>query len=254
MKEIKLRTPCKCHNGHAGFLHYSVRFGEVKFDKTDKNRGWKRTCDCPTGGLGEGYEVCGEDELWTGLTDKHGVPVFEGDIVRTTTGQIRVIVFRDGAFHSQVPGWEPGKDMPTHPVYFWMIGLGGIGRNHCLPEVIGNVHEKDEISKEHSNPCNGCKHEGSWDCVSRTGTNIKEECFESPSNLHLPKLTCQRDFVMEDGTCVVAFRAGREYEWRWATREEAVELGMDAGPLYVFVSELGAEHFMSYGDVEAAFA
>lgn len=66
----------------------------------------------------------------------------------------------------------------------------------------------------------------------------------------MPKLKCQKDFAMSDGT-LLAFRAGRDYEWRWATQEEETELGM--GTAYVFVSELG-EHFMGYGDVERAFA
>jgi len=156
MKEIKIRTPCECQNGHKAYLYYSVRFGEVRYK--DKNRGWKRTCNCPTGEIGEGYSACGEDELYTGLADKHGNPVFEGDIVRTTAGRIRVIVFRDGAFHSQVPGWEPGKDMPTHPVCFWTVGMSGAGSGAgtgdrssgdaggVLPvEVVGNVHENPEM-------------------------------------------------------------------------------------------------------------
>jgi len=36
--------------------------------------------------------------------------------------------------------------------------------------------------KEHPNPCNGCKHGGSWDCVSRTGTILKEECYVALTN------------------------------------------------------------------------
>ena len=65
------------------------------------------------------------------------------------------------------------------------------------------------------------------------------------------RLKCQRDFRMVDGT--LAFRSGHEYEWRWATQEEEAELG-EMGPIYAFTSELGEEHFMSYSDVEAAFA
>ena len=79
-------------------------------------------------------------------------------------------------------------------------------------------------------------------CSDAAGRGVKGDT--------MPKLTCKKDFVMEDGT--LAFRAGHAYEWRWPAREEEAELCMGR-PVYVFTSELGEQRFMSYGDVEAAF-
>lgn len=61
------------------------------------------------------------------------------------------------------------------------------------------------------------------------------------------KMVCQRDFVLDCGT--VAFVAGREYEWRWATGEEYSETGCS----YMFSNEQGFGHLMSDRDVEEAF-
>lgn len=63
----------------------------------------------------------------------------------------------------------------------------------------------------------------------------------------MPKMTCKRDYIMENGA--LAFLAGHEYEMRWATPEEEKEQEC----MYVFSSEIADNHFMSYSSVEEAF-
>lgn len=87
------------------------------------------------GYMSGGYPVM----QWTGLRDAQGRDIYEGDIVETRTGQIRVIVWRKGAFHSQEIGWKENAGMATHPVYFWAL------TPDLAPRVIGNVHQNHEL-------------------------------------------------------------------------------------------------------------
>ena len=133
-RELKFRTPCKCHSGkHHAWILYGLTSGEII------NARIFRSDDCSSSECGYGTKQFAPDEQWTGLKDRDGVDIYEGDIVTTVTGLIRVIVFRDGAFHSQVPNWQDGKDMPNHPVYFWSLNAD------LSPKVIGNVHQNPEL-------------------------------------------------------------------------------------------------------------
>lgn len=76
---------------------------------------------------------------WTGLKDRNGVNIYECDIVETRSGGMRIIVWRNGAFHSQEIGWKENSGMATHPVFFW-----GLTPDLC-PTVIGNIHQNPEL-------------------------------------------------------------------------------------------------------------
>lgn len=88
---------------------------------------------------------------YTGLTDKNGKKIFEGDIFRMEDDMIAVIIFNDGCFRLQVYGLsgtftESGYDEDG----------GGYGVIECEPidwyhihdmQVIGNIHDNPELLK-----------------------------------------------------------------------------------------------------------
>lgn len=75
---------------------------------------------------------------YTGLNDKNGKRIFEGDIVmkRTYHGKKPMkVVFSFGCFHC---GFGGGSSTPSHP---YTLDDGQI-------EVIGNIHDNPELLKE----------------------------------------------------------------------------------------------------------
>ncbi len=73
---LKFRTPTRCQNGHFRWYFYEVSFGHCKsFLWADK------PCDCPTHEFGEGFGPCGPDQQFTGVVDRDGRQIFEGDIL-----------------------------------------------------------------------------------------------------------------------------------------------------------------------------
>lgn len=82
-------------------------------------------------------ETLGE---FTGLNDKNGKELFEGDICRFGSGMIRSIDFKNGGF-----GYLPDLD--------WRDDFVGFaGHNHFTEvlekiEVIGNIYENPELIK-----------------------------------------------------------------------------------------------------------
>lgn len=78
---------------------------------------------------------------FTGLKDKNGMKIWEGDIIETGYGGARVIVWEDGCFHARHPNYEPGKDMPSFPVHFYGVNPD------LLPIVLGNIYENPELMK-----------------------------------------------------------------------------------------------------------
>ena len=80
----------------------------------------------------------------TGLTDKNGKEIFEGDIVKTKSnsdnyldGKVCTIAFRNGRF--ELPEIDiNGEDL-------WVFTDKEYNRNHHSVEVIGNIHENPEL-------------------------------------------------------------------------------------------------------------
>ena len=66
---------------------------------------------------------------YTGLKDKNGKMIFEGDICLFPSGRKKEIIFRNGAF-----GYETNDEH----IHLWFDGV----------EIIGNIHENPELLEE----------------------------------------------------------------------------------------------------------
>jgi uncharacterized phage protein (TIGR01671 family) len=64
---------------------------------------------------------------FTGLTDKNGKEIYEGDLIKDQNGDIREIVFEDGGFWCKYPDGQ--QFMPTEETR----------------EIIGNIWENPEL-------------------------------------------------------------------------------------------------------------
>lgn len=85
-------------------------------------------------GIEVDYKTLGQ---YTGLDDKNGMPIFEGDIVikRTYQGKkLFPVTFTDGMFHC---GWGGGSSTATH----------GYTLADKQIEVVGNIYDNPELVK-----------------------------------------------------------------------------------------------------------
>lgn len=129
MRDIKFRAWSKSDNKY----YYRVLVGNT--DNTDDQYVCSSVYD------GDKWvhfdEYCGVIEQYTGLKDKNGTEIYEGDVVKVEgDGEIyRVKWIRSGF------GLEPRYNSPRYPV------LGNVELRRKI-EVIGNIHENPGLLEE----------------------------------------------------------------------------------------------------------
>ena len=133
MREILFRG--KTDNGEWVYGHYVYQYGAHMIylpDGTDREYGFDYHHIIP--------ETVGQ---FTGLTDKNGKKIFEGDIISTDIKRPYLVVeFRDGCFMFNCN--DGGED-------YYDIMLPICKEAHTeyeYGEVIGNIHDNPELLKE----------------------------------------------------------------------------------------------------------
>lgn len=94
---------------------------------------------------------------FTGLTDKNGKKVFEGDIFHLEDEIVGVIIFKDGCFRIETYGLR-GAFME----YGFDECAGGWGLIDCEPIDWSNIYDMEIIGNIHDNPklMEGCAVDG----------------------------------------------------------------------------------------------
>lgn len=86
---------------------------------------------------------------FTGLTDKNGKRIFEGDIFRLEDDIIGIVIFKDGSYRLELHGY-----CGTFTESGWDERGGGYGIIECEAidwycvgdmEIIGNIHDNGEL-------------------------------------------------------------------------------------------------------------
>lgn len=100
--------------------------------------------------IGMGYSERPEDDIelmqFTGLTDKNGVEIYEGDlfgVVNKGTEMLGEIYFEEGCFKMKYGYRNPKKDQRKD--YFLSSVIENSGAK--IIEIIGNIYENKELLK-----------------------------------------------------------------------------------------------------------
>lgn len=100
------------------------------------------------GGGGKTEDDCSDQYIlmqYTGLKDKNGKEIYEGDIISTDLDRpFNIVVFRNGAFMFQCH--DNGKDY-----YDYMFSVDEESDRWEYGEVIGNIYDTPELLKGEEN-------------------------------------------------------------------------------------------------------
>lgn len=124
MRQIKFRRYNRIDNKMESIksMHFNMNTNEVIYTLNNFINGSRSPLSYPV-------------LQFTGIKDKHGTEIFEGDIVKFADGEISEVIFHCGCFMTKLkPGECIKLDFDAEPV--WQDG-----------EVIGNVFQNPELLK-----------------------------------------------------------------------------------------------------------